>query len=259
MPAKTITEVIQQLDLIIKNSKQKSSPLGYFAALYRKVTIAVKDKIGTGYFEDDERMERLDVVFASRYLAAYEQYQKGEEPTKSWMVTFEKGKDNRLIVLQHLLLGMNAHINLDLGIAAAEITTAATIEDLKGDFNKINDLLAYLTKDVESELSQIWTPLIWILKRTRKVDDFLIGFNMKLARNGAWKFAKKLSEKQAKERAILIAKRDEKVARIANLVIGRGVWIERFVFWLIRKGERGNVVDRIKILESIDLPTNRPH
>lgn len=253
MQANTITEVIHQLDLIVEHSKKEASPLGYFAALYRKVTIAVKNKLGTGYFDDDQRMERLDVVFANRYLTAYHQYQNNEKPSESWEVAFQLSKDECLIVLQHLLLGMNAHINLDLGIAAAEITTALNINELKGDFDKINDLLAYLTKDVESELSQIWTPLPWILKRTRKIDNFLIGFNMKLARNGAWKFAKELSIKQGIEKEQFIIQRDKNVALLVDLIIGKRIWLERAIFWLVRKGERGNVVDRIKILEETTL------
>ena len=72
MPAETIDQVIEQLDDIIDWSIIRSSRLGYFAALYRKVTIKVKDGIRDGYFEDAERMERLDVIFANRYLEAFE-------------------------------------------------------------------------------------------------------------------------------------------------------------------------------------------
>jgi len=40
-PIHTIDDVILHLDAIIATSQKEKSPLGYFAALYRKVTIKV--------------------------------------------------------------------------------------------------------------------------------------------------------------------------------------------------------------------------
>ena len=50
MQATTIAEVIQHFDEIREWSRNNQSRLGYFAALYREVTVNVKDKLGTGYF-----------------------------------------------------------------------------------------------------------------------------------------------------------------------------------------------------------------
>ncbi len=44
-PATSIDEVIVQLTAIIEWSKQNDSRIGYFAALYRKVTVQVKKGI----------------------------------------------------------------------------------------------------------------------------------------------------------------------------------------------------------------------
>jgi hypothetical protein len=86
MPAKTVDEVIQQLDEIIDQSYWQKSRLGYFAALYRKVTVEVKKGIKCGFFNNGERMEYFDVVFANRYFDALEQYQSNMVPTKSWQL-----------------------------------------------------------------------------------------------------------------------------------------------------------------------------
>jgi len=102
MIANTIDEVIEQLKVIIQHSIDEESPLGYFAALYRNVTINVKNKLGQNYFDDDHRMEQLDIVFANRYLQAYADYKSGNSITKSWERTFTASKNERLIVLQHL-------------------------------------------------------------------------------------------------------------------------------------------------------------
>jgi len=53
------------LDAIIAECTTERDRLGYFAALYRQVTIRVRDDIAKrDVFEDNERMERLDVTFA---------------------------------------------------------------------------------------------------------------------------------------------------------------------------------------------------
>ena len=71
-PAETIDGVIGKLDQIIDWSYTTKSRLGYFAALYRKVTIKVKEGIEEDFFEDGERMERLDVIFANRSLDVFQ-------------------------------------------------------------------------------------------------------------------------------------------------------------------------------------------
>ncbi|MFT5818837.1 MAG: hypothetical protein ACI8ZM_000058 [Crocinitomix sp.] len=243
-PINTIDDVIQQLDLIIASSEKSNNPLGYFAALYKKVTVKVKEGIADNYFDDGPRMEKLDVVFASRYLEAYFAFQNNAEVSRSWNVAFDKSKKYWPILLQHLLIGINAHINLDLGIAAAEISKGKNLEDLKGDFDKINEVLSSLVGEVEKDLSEIWPTLKKILKWTKSVDDFLIDFSMKLARDGAWKFAQEVFHSPPELLAQVIAERDAKVANNGKIIFPRNV-IARLVLAIIRLSERGSVAKKI--------------
>ena len=87
--AATIDEVITRLTGILIESRRVGSRLGYFPALYRKVTVRVKEGIAAGRFEDGPRMERLDVAFANRYLDAYDRRGRGDRPTGSWHVAFD--------------------------------------------------------------------------------------------------------------------------------------------------------------------------
>ena len=250
MIANTIEEVIDQLELIIQNSIHDESTLGYFAALYQNVTINVKNKLGQNYFDNDERMEQLDVVFANRYLMAYSDYEQGKDITKSWEMAFKLSKDNQLIVLQHLLLGMNAHINLDLGIAAAEITNASTLPDLHSDFNKINDILSSLIDEVQKDLGNIWPTLLKILKWAKNVDDFLVSFSMNSARDGAWKFANEIVDIEEKpKREQFIFERDKKISELTKLITNHGI-VGKIIFIIIRLSERGKPSDKIKALKN---------
>lgn len=248
-PIRTIDEVIAALDKIIEESKINQSPLGYFAALYRKVTVKVKEGIANNFFDDGPRMEKLDVIFASRYIDAYYAYKKSQPVTASWEKAFNLSKKYWPIVLQHLLIGMNAHINLDLGIAAAEVMKGKDIQNLKGDFDKINKVLSSLVVDVENDLSEIWPTLKKLLKWTRKVDNFLVDFSMELARNGAWKFAVEVANTPEVKVPQVIAMRDQSVAKMDKLIINPG-WIVSGIFKIVRLGEKGSVADKIQDLEN---------
>lgn len=244
----SIEEVLIQLEEIIIESEKRNSTMGYFAALYHKVTLKVKEGIENNFFDDGPRMEKLDVIFAKRYLDAYYNWQKNVILTQSWKYTFDKAHENHLIILQHLLLGMNAHINLDLGIAAAQVSENAHIDELENDFIKINEILSSLVIEVENDLSKIWPFLKWILKRMKKADDFLVDFSMELARKGAWKFAKTLSASTSENEENLIITRDNKVFQKA-LIVTRPGKIAGVILRIIRFGEKGTISDRIKILK----------
>lgn len=248
MTASNIDEVIEILEGIIQTSKREETCFGYFAALYQKVTIAVKQKLTLGYFDDPQRMERLDVIFANRYLEAYADYREGKPVTASWGKAFSLSGDSSLVVLQHLLLGMNAHINLDLGIAAAEISDQETIQDLQGDFNKINELLSSLVSEVQQNLTAIWPFLTIVLKVVNKTDDFLVDFSMNLARNGAWKFANRLVTKKTEDRHQLILNKDQKVSGNTRLICHQKVLL-KMIFRVLRMLEKGRPSEKIAALE----------
>lgn len=247
MQATTITEVIDTLKNIIEDSKKNNSTMGYFASLYYIVTVRIKEGIDKKEFQDNERMERLDVIFANRYLEAYHQYQAKEQPSACWKYAFDQNKKYWPIVLQHLLLGINAHINLDLAVAAEQTSPGNKINELKSDFDKINQILSGLVTNLESDLGAMWPTLKIILLFTKKVDNFLIDFSMKLARDGAWKFATELAAMGPEEKINAIKKRDIKIADIAMLITKPGI-IAGMIFKIIRLGERGTVQSKINLL-----------
>ncbi len=246
--AQTIEEVVDRLSQIIKQAQTEHSPLGYFAALYRKVTRQIKADIDANRFTDNTLMERFDVIFANRYLAAYDALRAGQAPTQSWAFSFRVAEQWWPIVLQHLLLGINAHINLDLGIAAARTAPGDQLIGLKDDFDRINTVLAGLVGDVQNELAQVW-PLLRLMNRhLGSVETALINCSMEKARDAAWDVAQQLAPLTLGEQEREIARLDADVAAFAHFVryptfFGR--WITR----LVRLGERGRVASRIAILE----------
>ena len=103
MPLSTIDDVLAAMDAIIQRAWDQKSRTGYFAALYRRVTHAVRDGLNGGQFQNGPLMEQLDVIFASRYLDALATYQSGGKPSRSWKVAFDSCNDESRLILQHLL------------------------------------------------------------------------------------------------------------------------------------------------------------
>jgi hypothetical protein len=250
--ANTIAEVLSELDAVLDRALDEGSRVGYFAAIYRKVTAKVAEGIATGFFDDAERMERLDVVFARRYLSALESFQNGRPSTRSWDLAFEATRQRRPIVLQHLLAGINAHINLDLGIAAASTAGGAALPELRRDFDRINEILATLIAGIEHDLAEIspWIGMLdWIGGRH---DEELIRFSVEIARTGAWRFATELAPLDEAHWSGPIGARDARVAHVATRVLRPGLLTVGLM--VIRSRERHEVRRTIEILNGVEAP-----
>ena len=244
----SIDEVIDRLTVIVNSSRDARSRLGYFAALYRKVTMQVREGILNGHFEDARRMERFDVIFANRYLEAHATFQRGGSPSRVWAFAFENAGAWWPIVLQHLLLGMNAHINLDLGIAAAQTMKGGSLEDLQGDFNRINGILASLVDDVQNELARVWTMLRVFNRLLGSVEDGLIEFSMTKAREEAWRSAGMFWSIPEADWPSAIDAQDNKMMRLARLVRSPGI-LAGMATRIVRAGEVQDVRRVIDILK----------
>lgn len=249
----TVAEVIDALDVIIDRAVDTGSRSGYFAAIYRKVTAKVLEGIEAGFFDDGERMARLDVAFARRYLAALDTYERGGRPTRCWELAFQAGDSARLIVLQHLLLGINAHINLDLGVAAAQTAPGSELVSLRRDFDRVNEILALLISDIERDLSSI-SPWIGFLARLGgRHDDELIRFSIEVARTQAWRFAVELAPLDPAHWPGPIGARDARVARVAGDILRPGLL--SLVLLVIRSREQTDVRANIRALQAVEAPS----
>lgn len=233
---RNIDQVIEALNHVVDSARREGSRLGYFAALYRNVTVEVKRGIAQGRFDDGARMERFDAVFAGRYLEALESYRRGEQTSRCWVTCFQSGARWRPIVLQHLLLGMNAHINFDLAIAAATIAPGQELAALKRDFDEINNILSAMIAGVQYRLSLIW-PWMWLLDRIGgRTEDAMLNFSIEHARRAAWAAAERLAFLASGPRDAELEALDQSAARIAHLVRYPPLSIRLANLW-VRLGE----------------------
>lgn len=122
------------------------------------------------------------------YLDAYKDYKNGQQVSTVWAYAFNS-TDDPLTILQHIMLGMNAHINLDLGVATAKTMFGQDILDIETDFNKVNDILKQITNELQDRLSRV-SPLMFILDLLGgNKDEEIIDFSMRKAREQSWNSA----------------------------------------------------------------------
>jgi len=215
----TIDEVLAQLEGVIDSSIESNSRMGYFAALYYKVTCKVKEGIMNNEFENGTRMEKFDVIFANRYLNAVTQWNTKIEPSGPWLVAFQATNKISPLVIQHLLLAMNAHINLDLGIAAVELAkTGYDIQTLRKDFMSINNIIGTLALEVTTQINKV-SPLLSLFGLHASNNALLIQFSIENARDGSWNFAEELNAKAGTDYATCISKRTDTIKKLGLAII----------------------------------------
>ncbi len=247
--AQNIGEVIVHLDKIIQWSIQHKSRIGYFAVVYKLMTEGVLKAIQQGAFQNNLRMEKLDVNFANRYISAWQAYTNKQPCSSAWCAAFDAVDNNQLIVLQHIILGINTHINLDLSIAAADTSPGDDIHNLQADFDKINDIIADLSEHVQEVLCRIWFPLRLINKLTRNREQAVINFSIRAARRAAWANAVALANATGQSRTNYINLVDNGVIVLSKKVISPGLYT-KFLLKFIRMMEDRDVVKIMGILQS---------
>jgi hypothetical protein len=225
----TIDDAVAAIDHEIDRCVDTNDPCGYFAIVYRAVTARVRSGLATGEFDDAEQMERFDVLFARRYLDACTGWHSGNPIPNAWRVAFDAGTGGRPLVAQHLMLGINAHINLDLGLAAAAATRPGEVDALQHDFERINDVLAELVDSMQAAIASIspWTRFTDIV--ALRFDEAFVTFSLRHARADAWEFATRLSGQPVEVRAQLERQRDVDVTRLGERILHPG----RPVRWLV--------------------------
>ncbi len=245
----TIDEVISALTTIVENCEQTKNRSGYFAALYKRMTVAVKNGIDKGAFIDGDRMGKLDITFASRYLNAYEAYHKNEACSTSWKYAFDGCINESLTVIQQLILGINTHINLDLAIASAITAPGDSIHKLETDFNRINDVIGSLFDDVQQSLEEVWWPMK-LLKRVGKTQQTdVLNFSIGAARKAAWTNAVILAGLNESQQKAYIQQMDNTVYHIAQKVIHPGV-LAGALMWFVRKTEYDDVARTVNLIDT---------
>jgi len=198
-------------------------------------------------------MERLDVVFASRYFAALNGYfHPGAypDPSHCWRVAFEGATHAEPIIVQQMLAGVNAHIDLDLGIAASEIAPGNQIDSLHTDFNRVNAVLGSQVRGVVDQIDSLSPVLADIYHVLMGHEIDLISRGLIVFRDSAWRFAKLLACEPSFAHQPTIMVKDLEVAKLGTLIFYPPPLLAEFAL-AIGARESRDVVHNIQVLDGI--------
>ena len=249
-------EAMRQFDEVVQWAIDENSRIGYFAALYRGVTRGIygwlyaptfdpddPGRVGgmNGFFEDAERLDHFVGAFAQRFYDAWRQ-RDTLDATHPWAVHFAQCERRRRITInQYLLTGANAHMNFDLPMAATRIAgefeDAATdlplfrsLQTLRGDFDRINDVLGFQVETLQEAAREV-SPVLrlgrFLAKRTAQAVEIAIAW----FRAAAWKNAESLIQRPTVDSSALVSGLDpeELAAEVGRWgeAIGKPAWYLR--------------------------------
>jgi hypothetical protein len=196
-------------------------------------------------------MEKLDVTFANRYLSALENYRAGQNISKCWLVAFQAADKWAPIILQQLLIGMNAHINFDLGIAAQAVAPGSALPSLEHDFNQINNILSAMINKVRSDIEEV-SPWIKLLDRyASQSEDRLVNFSLGKARTSSWLVANMINSTPTEQLGRELEILDEGVAKLGGLIGNPREWLISLGLRVIRLRESNDIPQVIDVLSQV--------
>ncbi|MEN8239742.1 MAG: DUF5995 family protein [Actinomycetota bacterium] len=234
-----LDDVIGDLDEIIERAIRERSELGIFPALYRAVTTGVQEAVRVGFFDHNDAMEQLSIVFADRYIDAYAAMRQDRSLTEAWRVAFAAAMDGkRRMVVQHLLSGMTAHINLDLGVATATVA-ADDPDSLYVDFFRVNQMLFEQVNGFQEMVNSVSSRMRWIDRIGGRLDERLAKIGIGGARERAWLLAMDLIDHPTRRDEIISA-RDGETAHLEGLIL-EGIVRTRTISRLITATEPSDV------------------
>lgn len=181
---RTVDDVLLQMtDLDDELTGSTLHNLRPFNTTYKIITSGVKELLGTGYFQSDELMQALDVRFAHYFFSPLEAYVKGNRTPPAWKALFDTCPRNSLFQAIYMGLGVNAHVNNDLGQALFDVIPA---ESYLEDFLKVNRVIKDQTPLVISSLNEEGTIVNVGKNLMLPLYSFILQRTIESWRNYAW-------------------------------------------------------------------------
>ena len=169
-----------------------------FLGCYRLMTRNMLDAIEAERFHDGVWVSHLLERFAHYYFAALERFEQDPPDTPPvWKLAFDATHNKEVMTLQHLLLGVNAHINFDLIFSLYDLLhdewaalTPEQREQRHADHELVNRIIGETTDEVQDtvvERLSPWTNLLDVL--LGPMDEWLTSKLISHWREDVWETA----------------------------------------------------------------------
>jgi hypothetical protein len=201
--AESVEDVLKMLARCLETARAENTAEGYFPLLYSWETKDIATAADQCVFDAPDEARRMIVVFSNRYFEARRQFRAGEPTPKAWGLTFRTGRSSSALVVQHLLLAINAHINVDLPAAAAEVGMSWT------DYSRVDAILAKGVARIQNALNRTTFVLRLVDLFAGDFDEMFTSWSLQAARRHAFELARRLRAAPEADKPRLIAEADE--------------------------------------------------
>jgi hypothetical protein len=155
-----VTALVARMEERLGVLESTRDPGRFFLGTYLRTTRAVGAALDRGAFEDPDWVAAWDVDFADLYLDALEAHREDADSVAApWRLAF--GARSGLPPEAHVLLGMNAHINLDLPqslirmIPTEDFGSPELVALRRRDHERIDEVLASRVAEEDVALQRV--------------------------------------------------------------------------------------------------------
>ena len=209
-----IDRMKRQVKVWQKVGDRRSIFLHCYSLMSGNVLAAVRAR----QFADSDWVANLMHHFAGYYfepLAAYDAGEAGQRPVPAvWRHAHGMARDEEATAAQHLLVGVNAHINYDLALAVYDLLEPqwydlSRVEKRRrrDDHDLINVIIADTVNRVQDEVIERHDPWMELVDRIAgDLDEWLAAQMIRIWRDRVWERAGQLLEAEsASERELVRA------------------------------------------------------
>jgi hypothetical protein len=172
-----------------------------FLNCYMLMTQNMLKAIEAGEFNDPDWVDVLLHRFADYYFEALKAYELNDPATPAvWQLAHRAAGKPETLVLQNLLLGINAHINYDLVLTLVDLLapewkqlSADQCEQRHSDYCQVNEIIRYTIDTVQDEVVERYSPIMDLVdKMMGPLDEWLISQLITNWRDEVWDKAVRL-------------------------------------------------------------------
>jgi hypothetical protein len=156
-----MSDLIERMHTQIQAWEETQDQRAIFLTCYWMMTDNMLQAVADSGFKDGPWVTGLTHCFADYYFDALAKYEDNARPPV-WTFTFETACQKRAHVLQHLLMGVNAHICYDLIFALADSIVhewdqlSAEGRALRyHDYCQVNDIIGATLDAVQDEVVEV--------------------------------------------------------------------------------------------------------
>ncbi len=200
-----------------------------FLECYTLMTRNMLAAIERGEFNDNAWISLLLDRFAEYYFRALDDYEERVPTTPPvWLVAFTAATRHTTMTLQHLLLGVNAHINYDLVLALFDLLEPewATLTEVRraehyADYSRVNLIIGQTIDAVQDQVIESVTPALDIVdKMLGPIDEWATAHLISRWRENVWREAIHLLETEdIARREMLRAHIEAETLRRSNMLL----------------------------------------